>query len=148
MWVFIRYIPEKTSRKELNDFIHKGLRSGWMRLPMNIRGTVKRCEIMRIDDKDGKTTEFHGMVEIEPAKSGMKAIQRLDGNLLHGKPVIVRKYIHRSPHRDHRQTYTNMLDRGMVENRHNDRRRTHLQLDLMKMPKAEGVTGFNRTNQS
>lgn len=143
MWVFVRRIDPTTTRKELERFFNKGLKPGWAFFPFPTHGAIKRCEILCITDKDNRSVEYHGLVEIMPAKAAVSAIQRLNGSLLKGKSVEVRKYSRRSSYRDRRDHFSD-LEPASEERRKRDRRRPNLHSRILHASSTQGMAAINR----
>jgi len=140
MWFFIRRIPNGTTRKELGKFIGKGLRPSWMFIPLLSSAKLKRCEILQIFHPDSKTTEYHGLVQIEPSGAALPVIKRLDGRELQGKLIEVRKYFRRSSYRDRRRLFTEHKEQQ--ERRRQDRRREGLSSRVLHAPDVGRTLGI------
>ena len=141
MWVFVRQIPKSSAtRGELVKFVNKGLRPSWIFFPFSSHAKVKRCEILQIFNPETKTTEYHGLVQIDPSKAALPVIERLNGRKLKGKPVEVRKYFRRSPHRDRRRILFERED--LQEFRRQDRRRDRLRSRVLHAPEIERALGI------
>ncbi len=143
MWIFISKVPESTSHTELMQFINKGLKTGLMGSSLPNRNRITHCELMRITDRDSGKEELHGLAEIRPEKMLPGVIERLNGTVLHGKPVEVHKYQHRSPNKD-RRTPLYMQPTDINQDRRGiDRRRHHLSIDILNTPEAHTDVGFH-----
>ena len=137
MWIFLRQIPKGTTCKELDKFVYKGRQPFWIFFPLASHAKIKRCEILRIFNPETKITEYHGLIQVEPIKSALPLIERLNGRELQGKPIEVRKYIRRSSYRDCRRI---LFDRkGQQELRRQDRRRDRLRSRVLHAPEIERV---------
>ncbi len=136
MWLLLRQIPKGVTCKELEKFVGKGLQPSWMLFPLQSHSILKRCEILQIFNPETKTTEYHGLVQIDPGKA-TALIKRLNGRNLLGTPIEVRKYIRRSSYRDHRQILPNR--EGQQEFRQQDRRRDGLRSRVLHAPEVERV---------
>ncbi|MCP4433365.1 MAG: hypothetical protein GY806_20505 [Gammaproteobacteria bacterium] len=99
------------------------------------RAKVKRCEILEILNTETKTIEYHGLVQIDPSKAALKVVERVNGGRLQGKFIEVRKYVHRSGHRDRRALFSERDDRQ--ELRRQDRRRDRLRSKVLHAPEIE-----------
>lgn len=95
MKLFIRCHGEAFDRDTLTDFVDRGLRGPWYK-GFRARGEVVACRIVRVMDLAGRRVEYHGLVEVRPARIGWYLIQRLQGRPLQGRPVQVRKWFERS----------------------------------------------------
>lgn len=95
MKIFIRCHGEAFSRGALTDFVSRALRGPWY-TGFKRRGRVVDCQIVRVMDLNGRRTEYHGLVEVRPARIGWYLVQRLDGRPLRGRRVRVRKWFDRS----------------------------------------------------
>ena len=140
MWIFIRQIPKGTTRKELGKFVSKGLRPSWIFFPLPSHVKVKRCEILQISNPETKTTEYHGVVQIDPSSAALLVIERLDGRELQGKLVEVRKYFRRSSYRDRRRILSEQ--KLQQENRRQDRRRERLSSRVLHAPEVQRTLGI------
>ena len=126
MWILITRIEPSTTHDEIYRFAKKGLRGRWPLISPASRGRAKRCGILRISDRRSKFMECHGLVSIEPIKSAMEAIERLNGISFHGNPVTVRRYFSRSTERDRRNHFDQQSVPEHKDRRRSDRRRSHL----------------------
>ena len=98
--LFLRDLPSDLSRRELKTFVTGRLKDA------GIRGTLllnvcSNCSILKITDLANGQQEFHGLVEIQPARIAVQALEALNGAMLGGKPLQVRRYRHRSPWGEH-----------------------------------------------
>ena len=119
MMLFLRGLPENLTRKELKAFIQSAVKSAGNR-SFSFKATVCTCTILRITDRSNGTVEHHGLVEVQPAKAAMQAIEELNGKELKGVPIEVRRYHHRTPLRDRRR---NKIAYDQAECRQQERRR-------------------------
>jgi len=125
-------LPPGISRKDLRAFVCNALREAGIRT-MPFVGRCSNCSIMRIADLATGTTEYHGLIEVRPARIAMQAIRILNAKSLLGHPLQVRRYRHRSPWGEHsaRQQAAGgsgiLVARTLVE-----QRREHLRIDLVE----------------
>ena len=126
MELFIRRLPEATTRLDLIQFVSNALKPRWHLLQFAPSGSLTECKILQIEDTDQESIEFHGLIQIVPAAAALTALERLDGNYFKSKKVEVRKYFHRSIERDRRYHQSASLPDDIQEQRRQDRRRTHL----------------------
>lgn len=130
MDIFIRRLPESLTRLDLIHFISSAIKPNW-----NIFGRTSSpakfdCEIMRITDIDSQTVEYHGVAHFALSNEALAAISRLNGSVLKGKTMEVRKYFHRSPLRDRRMLTSSLpLPNPIQEKRHEERRRPQLLIE-------------------
>jgi hypothetical protein len=101
MLIFIRLLPESVTQGELRRFVEKAIHSPWCSLFFT-RSKVHGAEIRKLVNRATGSVEYHGVVDVEPAKKAVVAIRRLNRTPLRGKAVEVRKYYQRSPLRDRR----------------------------------------------
>ena len=120
-------LTERATRKELKSIFqsliknHRG--SGW-----NGQGTIRSCEIIRITDSSNDSVEYHGLVELQPAKLALLAARELNGTEIGGKPIGVHRYQHRSS-LSNQHCY---LQSGEESNQAgDDQRRSSLTIELM-----------------
>lgn len=125
MELFIRRLPEATTRLDLIQFVSDALKPRWHLLQFAPAGSLTGCEILRVEDTGQENVEFHGVIDITPAAAALTALERLNGNYFKSKKVEVRKYFHRSVERDRRH-HQSLLTDDVQEQRKRDRRRTHL----------------------
>ena len=140
MWVFLRQIPKGTTRDELGRFVSKGLKPSWMLFQLFQQAKVKRCEVLQIFNTDTRSTEYHGLVLIDPSKAALPVIERLNGREFKGKTIEVRKYFRRSSHRDRRRTLSER--KASLENRRVDRRRDGLKSLVLRAPEVQRTLGI------
>lgn len=127
MMLFLPGLPQHLTRKELKAFVQAGLKSPEDR-PFSVKANVCACTILRITDQCDGNIEHHGLVEVQPAKAAIRAIDELNGRELNGTRIQVRRYHHRSPLRDRRR---NQAPPEQAENRKQERRRRDLKIDLV-----------------
>jgi RNA recognition motif-containing protein len=124
MLIFIRLLPESVTQGELRRFVEKAIHSPWRNLFL-ARSKIRMAEIRKLVNRATGSVEYHGLVDIEPAKGAVTAIRKLHLTPLKGKTVEVRKYYKRSPLRDRRERGNK--NEAVFENRRKrDRRRQNL----------------------
>jgi hypothetical protein len=131
MDIFIRRLPEGTTRRDIQDFVLPALKPRWRLFGSRTAGKLSKVAILRIHDSNTGTVEFHGLIRIEPAMEGLAVIHRLNGTLLKSKRVEVRKYYRRSAARDRRRLEGESLPAHIQEQRKRDRRRHTLQTQIL-----------------
>ena len=89
MKLFIRRIPEATTRKDLKKFIEEGLSRGF-HWPFSAKPTLHSYKIIKIRVRDTNEVEYHGLATIGPDKLGPAVIKHLHGRKLNGRAVLVR----------------------------------------------------------
>lgn len=129
MEIFIRRLPKSTTRLHLMKFISDALKPKWYLLQFSPKGTLRHCDIWRIDDPQTKQVEYHGVARIEPPSAALQLINRLNGQPFRTKIVEVRKFFHRSSERDRRRLQDEQIAKGFSEKRKRDRRRSGLHID-------------------
>lgn len=129
MELFIRRLPEATTRLDLIKYVSDALKPRWHLLQFAPTGSITESEILRIEDTDHESIEFHGVIHIVPAAAALTALERLDGNYFKSKKVEVRKYFHRSTERDRRHRQSASPANDIQEQRKQDRRRIHLLIE-------------------
>jgi len=107
MLIFIRLLPESVTQGELRRFVEKAIHSPWRNLFL-ARSKIRMAEIRKLVNRATGSVEYHGLVDIEPAKGAVTAIRKLHLTPLKGKTVEVRKYYKRSPLRDRRNAAIKM----------------------------------------
>ncbi len=125
MLLFIKDIPRYSTSKEIARFIASARGVLGRFVPFVNSFSVEKCEILRLEDKRRKTVEYHGLVSIEPEKTCLALIDRLDGAIFFGKRVEVRPYYKRSVYKDRRHLHAD-LELLPRERRRQDRRRNAL----------------------
>jgi hypothetical protein len=136
MEVFIRRLPNSTTRLDLMQFLSAALKPKWYLLQFAPLGHLVRCEICRIDDPLNKRVEYHGIAQIEPPSAAQNIINNLNGAFFKAKKVEVRKFFRRSLNRDRRRTSSIQPHSDILEQRKQDRRRPHIHTELL----TAGVT--------
>ncbi len=125
MLLFIRDVSKFSSKKEFSKFIASARGRVGRFIPFLNNFSLEKCEILRIEDKLEETIEYHGVVSIEPDKTCLTLINRLNGAVFLGKKVEVRPFIKRAPYKDRRRLYAD-LELLPLERRVQDRRRRFL----------------------
>lgn len=125
MLIFIRLLPESITHTDLRRFADKAIQSTWLNLfhpPIQINS----IEIRKITNTQTHSAEYHGVIDIEPAKMAAKAIRKLHRTPLKRKEVEVRKFFQRSTLRDRRRQTQSQVAPTIEERRRQDRRRPGL----------------------
>jgi hypothetical protein len=135
MLLLIKHIPGYLTKKELMKFIRSARSTVWRLFPIVGNITLDKCQILRIEDKEQETIEYHCLVCIEPEKTGQTLLKKLDGSLLFGRPVEVKPYIRRSPYKDRRRFHAD-LELLKIERRSQDRRRSSLSTRIYRCRNA------------
>jgi len=125
--LFLRRLPEGVTCKELKQFIQTTVRELDSR-PFPLKAAVCNCSIVCISDSESGTREYHGLVEVQPAKAAIDAIALLNGRELRGQKIEVRRYQHRSPLRDQRDEPSGYTGESPELY---ERRRPNLRIDLV-----------------
>lgn len=130
MEVFIRRLPNSTTRLDLMQFISSALKPRWYLLQFAPVGTLTHCDICRIDDQLNNQVEYHGIVQIEPPSAALNVIKQLNGEYFKSKKVEVRKFFRRSIKRDRRRVMPASLTKNHIDQRKQDRRRPYIHTEL------------------
>ena len=123
MLIFIRLLPEAVTQGELRRFVEKAVHSPW-RILFFYRCKIQMAEIRKLVNRATGSVEYHGVVDIEPAKGAAMAIRKLNLTPLKGKTVEVRKYYKRSSLRDRRES--GVPEEASANRRKRDRRRQNV----------------------
>ncbi|MDT8425371.1 MAG: RNA-binding protein [Methyloprofundus sp.] len=119
MIIFLRNIPENTKHSDIIAFVEPAIKKRWFQK----KGEIVSVKVMQLNDPRAGTTEFHGLVTIEPDKVGAKVIRRLNRKLFLAKHIAVHEYHRRNWHNDPRLERTS----NVQERRKADRRRKDLE---------------------
>lgn len=95
MKIFIHCDGQAIDRGTLTDFVRRGLRGPWY-TGFRSQGELVACQILRLMDASGRHVEYHGLVEVRPARVGWELIERLHGRRLQGRAVQLRKWFERA----------------------------------------------------
>ena len=136
MLLFIMHLPGRCSRKELADLISSSRSRVWYLLPFVRRPSLAMCKILRVEDRENDTVEYHGVVSVHPKKFSHFVMAKLNGRILHGRPLKVRQYIKRSHYKDRRRHYMD-LELLQNERRKKDRRRASLRIRTLNCRRIE-----------
>lgn len=144
--LFLRNLPDNVTNKRLKQFVQQELkRAGVRGLPL--RSPCSNCSILRITDPARGTEEYHGLLEIQPSRIAMQAMEVLNGKRIAGKPVEVRRYRHRSPWGGHGNAQDIAIMPPQDAHPLGERRRDNLKIELVdETPCAESVVGIPALN--
>lgn len=132
MKIFIRSAGEAFDRASLERFARAGLRGPWY-TAFRPRGDLVKCNILRVMDQSGRRVDYHGLLEIKPTSVGWDLIKRLDGKMLDGRPVKVRKWFERVDTSNDRRRNRPMENvRSQPERRAQGDRRRMVRLQLLE----------------
>jgi hypothetical protein len=135
MLLLIKHIPGYLTKKELMTFIRSARGTMWRLFPIVGNIGLDKCQILRIEDKQKETIEYHCLISVEPEKTAQTLLKKLDGARLFGRSVEVKPYVRRSPYKDRRRYHAD-LELLKVERRLNDRRRTSLSTRIYRCRNA------------
>lgn len=124
MKLFIRCQRNAVDRAALMKFVRRALRGPWY-TGFRRRGEVVDCRIVRVMDRPGRHVEYHGLVDVRPARIGWQLVQSLNGQALRGGTVQVRKWFDRSGRGTDRRKLTGLsaMSRDMDRRGGGERRR-------------------------
>ncbi len=125
--LFVTGLSERVTRNELISIFRHLIKSSW-RTRWAHRDPIRSCNIVRITDRDSGDVEYHGLVELQPAKLALSAIRELSGAEIGGNRIEIRRYF-RSPL--HNQLRYAMESKSAVRIR-DDRRRSNLKIELVE----------------
>jgi hypothetical protein len=132
MIVFMRNIPDDTTRQEIIDFLMPTVKGGIFRA----KGKITSIDILAIKDNNTSLTEYHGLAHIMPDQVGQRVIKKLHGQPFKGKRIALHEYIERSWKNDRRDpTKPSVPVAG--ERRAGQVRRTNLKIQKLKSIKRD-----------
>jgi hypothetical protein len=94
------------------------------------------CRILRITDQAAGTVEYHGLVEVQPARIALQAIQILNGKEIGRTPIEVRRYRHRSAWGEHQHRSDSFRGGALVARPLLERRRGNVKIELLEATPA------------
>ncbi len=95
MKIFIPYIPNGIQRQELMSLVQSAIKPSLF-TPFIKKGTVAKCNLIRILDVDTGGVEYHGLIDIYPDKVANKAIKKLNGKEYKGHKLSARTWVDRT----------------------------------------------------
>ena len=132
MIVFMKNIPDDTTRQEIIDFLMPVVKGGIFRT----RGKITSIDILAIKDNNTNIMEYHGLAHIMPDQVGQRVIKKLHGQPFKGKRIALREYIERSWKNDRRDP-TKPPVPVPVERRTGQVRRSNLKIQKLKSIKRD-----------
>lgn len=126
MRLFFPDIEGRLTPDELRDYIMRASFQPWYLRWSEPPIVIKNCRILRISSPLKQTTEYHGLVSITPYREALRIAKRLEGRMLAGKQLEIRRWHERSIQRDRRQAFPAEHLTDFVERRCQDRRRRGL----------------------
>jgi len=88
-------LPASVNCKTIRRIVRDGLADcGYGSLARLL--AVTRCTVLTVTDPANGRREYHGFVQVKPAKAAMDVIEALSGKELCGRQIIVRRYQQRS----------------------------------------------------
>lgn len=132
MKIFLRCHGQAMSRDTLLRFVRKGLRGPWY-AGFRELGEIGSCLIVRVMDLSGRQIEYHGLVEVRPARLGWQVMQRLNGRRLMGQQVQARKWFDRTSQGADRRRLEGLQAYPMDQDRRRDTdRRRMVRVQFLK----------------
>lgn len=135
--LFLRNLPPNVNCKDLKSFVQRGLQTeGVVGLPLF--NLCSNCRILRITDLATGTTQYHGLVEVKPARIAMQAIQVLSRREIRETAIEVRRYRHRSTWGEHWHRADELQIGTLVLRPLTERRRANVKIDLVESTPMTG----------
>lgn len=135
MKIFLRALPVGTWDRDLKAFVQTIIAPPWY-MPLRNRATIKSCKILKITDPNLGTVEFHGLLDLQPAKAALDAIDRLNGQ----SRLEARKWHVRSKyHYDRRDRYALSADAWIQDRRQDSRRRYKLVIEVYQQSRFRRI---------
>ncbi len=129
--LFVSELSNQHSPGEIKSLFQKAIRQVFPECG------ILFCDLLQITDQDLKRSEYHAMLSVQPAKAALWAVQRLDGTLMDGRRIRVRRYQTRNPLRS-----ASNGDTGESYPNSKERRRSRLMIDLVKSRRRPWLTSF------
>lgn len=109
MLLFLGELPSHVTNKELRDFVGTTIKEVDDRL-IRLFSPITSCNIMRVTDPLTGLSRYNAMVEVSPARLALKAVDRLNGRLMHGSRIEARRFRHCSFVSTHSRRTATMAD--------------------------------------
>ena len=90
MKILIPRITDVTTRKDLREFANRVLEK-WLRMPFSDHPMIVSCRILSVSDSVGMI-QRHGLIEVTPDDAAVRVIRKLNGAVLRGKRVGVKRF--------------------------------------------------------
>jgi hypothetical protein len=104
MWVFITGITDGCSARDLKRLVSRQMGVKWSLWKRNHEG-VSRSKILKIQYRNSRSWEYHGLVYIRSPDSVHSLIGRLNATFMKGGRLHAHPYIRRIATRDRRRLY-------------------------------------------
>jgi hypothetical protein len=118
MIIIVKHIQANTHKNELLEYVAPVLKRSF---PFK-SGRIVKTEILALRDRRTDQYEYHGLIVIEPERSGRIALIKLKGKRFNNKLVIVKEYRNRDWHNDRRVKHVHN-SAEIIQKRIGDRRR-------------------------
>ena len=121
MILFVRNIPKNTSSAELREFVEPTLKGRFF-FSKNA-GRIIKTEILLIQDKSKKLSEYHGLIYLDSDTALKHALRKLRGKPFKNRRLLLREYNLRSWRNDqrlNRQIPKEIADRRLYDRRRGD----------------------------
>lgn len=125
MKIFIRRIPSSASPPDVVSFLERLTQPHWY-MPWRTDGQITDCKILKIQDPQEDSIEFHALAQVEPDAAALQVLSRLNGRKLKGRIVEVRRWHERSAASEQRVSTTSP---PANEQRLSERRRQALSIE-------------------
>ncbi|GEM_PF-6705680 len=123
MMVLLRDLPPGIVESQLRGAIGQAIR----RLPLariRYRPEVRGIKILKVQDEDGKTLRYHGLMHITPPAFAQRLLKRVPVLVMGARKVTLVPYVRRE--RDRRIAYTDPRLLPFRDRRQGERRRLNL----------------------
>ena len=128
MIVFLRNIPDDTSRLDIVGFINPALEGGFFKA----KGEILSIGVLMAKDKALNLAEYHAIVNIKPDAVALRVIKKLHGQLFRGRRIVVREYVVRDWRND-RRAIPGKAGEISTERRLTPTRRRTLRIEMKKL---------------
>ena len=128
MWIFIKGIPKEMDSIALERFIKRIMSPGWLPFTVTGRTRIRGAKILKIVHTRTRSTEYHGLIQIQPASRAESVIERINKSKINGRRLESHPYCKRYARADRRNMFIEQREKGRVavDRRRIERRRRNL----------------------
>jgi hypothetical protein len=116
------------------------MKNVWLLPVFRRRGTLEKCEVIRIKDPVENRVEYQGLAYIDDDVTGEALIKQISSCRISGQTLQPRIYYNRSNRKERRMRAMQPGEMAIMDRRRTDRRRDNLIIDHVPAPPSTAAT--------
>ncbi|MCP5407098.1 MAG: hypothetical protein H6963_06025 [Chromatiaceae bacterium] len=139
MIILIPDLAENTSPDNLHQYVSSCMKNVWLLPVFRKKGSLEKCEILRIKDRDSNQVQYQGLAYIDDDITGEALIKQLNNCHFQGINLKPRVYHSRAATKERRVNLADSNDIAIVNRRRRERRRSNLLIEKIASPVTQSA---------